>query len=543
MRNNREKWQFYDHPSKPMLTSSEVSYWKELMKKLLKVGLEFEFNLANQKGKCKGDNIQCPCIFLDKKCWQDCQADDKCHTTPCYDTCVNHHKKCEAKKCVKCKSYKFRCLGVTCVEFLSKCFKCDAFDQNCDICNSKYKKDQDPAVIRDILTREFQPTNQYEKVGPSSVVGITTDGSLLGDKGVEIITIGRRVDFWEFYKMSKKIIDRVTGFGGYINERCGAHAHLLASYYDEAGVNEMEKDMPEIILANFHQLCRRYQNAMTWMTMALDNPDRMTRWEKFRVSILNISPVTKDMKTVISQVAGQAGGNKYGWVNYNKVSFNRDNKIKRFHVEMRVADATPCPTIWAAIACLFYALAIKSVEISRYGLLKVGEEAWLRKAQKMKKAIMNNCSDWNSEDRFSHTEKVLDYKEDYIAESKDMLAQLKGVLLRLGPAYDILDKLAERPVALRRIDGEKWEEIEASFKVEMTEVNQMELKLNEIVDLRLIEDCKSVEEWVGEVSKALDGDEEFGQKVAEADVEVYFTTKMREGEIIWSESTGSMIAL
>jgi len=543
MKDNREKWQFYNHPSKPALRYSEVRYWKELMKKLLKVGLEFEFNLLDQTGTCKGDNIQCPCIHIDEGCWKECQNYDKCKVTPCYDTCANRKKSCKPEDCKTCDNYKLACLGTSCVDFVSKCFTCTKFEKNCETCKYRYNPKKDPKNIRNALIEEFKPTNHYEKVGPSGVVGVTTDGSLLGDRGVEIITVGRRMDFWEFYKMSKKIIDQVTSKGGYLNERCGAHAHLLASYYSDSGVNEMEKEMPEIILANFHQLCRRYQNAMTWMTMALDDPLHMTRWEKYRVSVLNISPVRKDMETVVDEVSSNSGGTKYGWVNYNRMKFGKEGKINTFHVEMRAADSTLCPSVWAAIACMYYSLVIKAVEISRYGLLKVGEEDWLKKANKMKKVILNGRGDYHDSNRLSNTEKILDYKESYIEDSHDMLSQLKGILLKLGPAYDILSKLAERPVALRRIAGEKWEEIEKDLEIEITETDQIELKLNEIIDLRLIEDCKSTAEWVTEVNKSMNEDEEFNQEVVEDDIELYINGKVREGEVIWSESTGSIIAL
>ena len=65
MRDNREIWQFYNHPSKPVLSSGDVRYWKNSMAKLLKVGLEFEFNLPDQKGGCKGDSVQCPCLYIE----------------------------------------------------------------------------------------------------------------------------------------------------------------------------------------------------------------------------------------------------------------------------------------------------------------------------------------------------------------------------------------------------------------------------------------------------------------------------------------------
>jgi len=544
MRDNRDKWQFYNHPSKEALTANEVRYWKQSLKKLLKVGIEFEFNLQEQKGKCKGDNIQCPCIHIDKGCWKECQNYELCKFTPCLDTCANRQKDCDHEKCRTCKNYKLDCLGTCCVEFMSMCFICDKFGRDCGTCPQKYDPKADPKTIRKALGDEFKPSHHYGSISPSGVVSITTDGSLLGDKGLEIITVGRRVDYWEFYTMSKKILDKAVSMGGYLNERCGAQMHLLASYYEsERVINEMEKDMPEIILANFHQLCRRYQNAITWMTIALDDPEHMTRWEKFRVSVLEISPVAKDMWTVVDEVARQAGGCKYGWVNYNRMNFVDRGKINRFHIEMRAADATLCPTIYAALACLYYALAIKAVEISRYGLLKVGEEGWLKKAKVMKEALMNNCSGYDESDRFSHTKQALDYKENYIEESLDLVSQLKGILMKLGPAHDVLVKLAERPAALRRIKGETWEEIEKDLEVQIDESDHIEFKLNEIVDLRIIEDCRTLAEWITEVNRVLAEDREIDQKIGNEAIEEFVNTKMREGEILWSDSVGSVVPL
>jgi hypothetical protein len=433
------------------------------------------------------------------------------------------------------------------VDFVSTCFICESFEKNCDICPKKYDPNKDPKQIRQILQNEMQPSRTYGQVSHSGVVAITQDGSLDGDKGAEIITVGRRVDYWEFYNMSKKIIDRVVELGGYINEKTGTHMHVLTSYYNENGgqINEMEKAMPQIILANFHQLCRRYQNALTWMTMALDDPNHMTRWEKFRVSIMDVSPVMKDMSKVteeISHRSGGTGGGKYGFVNYTKCKF-KGNDIENFHIEFREADATLCPTWHAALACLHYAIAIKAVEISRYGMLKIGNEAWLKEAKKMKSLILNNCpSDW-SNNRVGDTSKVLDNAEYFINDSLELIGQLKNVLLKMGPAYDVLIKIAERPVALRRIDGKRWAEIEKDIEVRVTESDRIDRKLGEVIDLRIIDDCKDRKEWVSEVARCIREDDESDVDVDEEIVDKYVDTKMREGEMIWSESTGCMLAI
>jgi hypothetical protein len=547
MRDNREKWQFYNHPSKPRLTAPEVRYWRESLRRLLKVGIEFEFNLQELKGSCKGDNVQCPCLHIDDGCWQECSITESCQKDKNIDTCANKGPKCKPEKCEKCEDFKFKCIGVTCVDFVSACLTCESFEKNCDTCPKKYDPNKDPKQIRQTLQNEMQPSRTYGQVSHSGVVAITTDGSLAGDKGVEIITVGRRVDYWEFYNMSKKIIDRVVELGGYINERTGTHMHVLTSYYNEGGgkINEMEKPMPQIIVANFHQLCRRYQNALTWMTMALDDPNHMTRWEKFRVSILDISPVLQDMHRVVQAIAANSGGSdggKYGFVNYNKCRF-QGNDIENFHVEFRQADATLCPSWHAALACLQYALAIKAVEISRYGLLKIGDESWLKEAKRMKSIILNNCpSDW-SDNRVGDTKKVLDNAEYFINDSLDLVNQLKNILLKMGPAYDILVKIAERPAALRRIDGRSWEEIEKELAVKATKADKIDRKLGEVVDLRLIDDCKDPEEWIREVARCIREDVDRDVDIDEDIIQKYIDAKMREGDMIWSESIGCMLSI
>ena len=103
MRNNREKWQFYSHPSKPILDLSDVRYWKESLKKLLKVGIAFDFNLPSQRGSCRGDDIQCPCIKIEEGCWKGCANTKACANTPCLESCSCYtSKKCVPDMCVKC---------------------------------------------------------------------------------------------------------------------------------------------------------------------------------------------------------------------------------------------------------------------------------------------------------------------------------------------------------------------------------------------------------------------------------------------------------
>jgi len=538
-----------------------MNYWRETLKKILKVGLEFEFNLPDQKGTCKGDSNACPCVKMSSDdCWKACISKGKCSYMRNPEMCGNATKKCKPEDCVACKDYtegtKAKCPGLYCVGFVSACFACDEFDINCKTCASRYDPNRNPDEIRARMHEELNPSNSYGEIRGFGVHSITTDGSLLGQKGAEIITVGRRVDYWEFFKMAKAIIDKSVEKGAWANERCSIHMHLLGSYYSKifqndtaAGIpsqiNELEKPLPEIILANFHQLCRRYQNAITWMTTGLDEPHRITRWEKFRVSVLDISAILNTMTAVKDLVSSNAGGNKYGWVNYNYTAFDPKGNVNRLHLEMRVSDMLVSPSAVAAIACMFHAMMIKAVEISRYGIIEVGDSTWMEQAHSIKNALMNGTGSYDGE-RFSSTKNLAKYYDVLSAEALDLVSQLKHILLRMGPAYDVLEKLAEKPCSLRRIDGASWEQIENELSVVTNEDDKLFIAVDECIDLRYVSECKSLDEWITQTTMILGEDTELdtiGKDEMSKRVEDYITRKRNDGEMIWSESLGSVIKL
>ena len=560
MRNNQNKWSFFRLPSKPPLLPQEVQYWKNNLKKILKLGLEFEFNLPNKEtGTCKGDSTTCPCakLSLENKCWQKCINIDKCLLgVPKIDVCQNVTGTCEAEQCDTCDHFKMKCPGIFCPNFISYCFVCEKYERNCENCIYLYDPNKNPKSIRKQLNKEFHPNNTYGLVNDTGVHSITTDGSLLGEKGIEVITVGRRIDYWEFYKMSKNINQRTVSYGGYLNERCSIHMHLLASYYGKivpnseaasipAKVSELEKDMPEIILANLHQLVRRYQNAMTWMMMGLDSPSHLTRWEKFRVSILPISAICKPMIEVKDQVASTAGGNKYGWINYNQVEFNDNGAIKRFHVEFRACDGLLSHSAIAAIACMYYALLIKAVEISRYGIVEIGDKSWLAQAQNVKESLLNNTKGYQDGDRFSNTADLSQYYGILVNESLELVRQLKHILIQIGPAYEVLEKLAEKPAALRRCEGQTWQQIEADLEVLINKEGRIEETIREIIDLRHISECKNLTEWIKNVNTIIK--EKADLEIDQTNIELsdaitkFVDTKRNDGELVWSNPIGAPV--
>ena len=557
MKNNQNKWTFFRLSSKEPLSYQEVQYWKNNLKKILKIGLEFEFNLPDKKnGTCKGDSNTCPCVKLSLKneCWQKCINTEGCSSNvKTMDLCRNVTGTCEDAYCDTCEHFKPKCSGIFCPNFVSYCFICKDYERNCENCSYLYDPDKNPSSIRKQLSQEFQPNNTYGLIGKTGVHSVTVDGSLLGGKGVEVITVGRRIDYWEFYKMAKNINQRTMTRGGYLNERCSIHMHLLASYYgkvvsnNESGipvrVSELERDMPEIILANLHQLTRRYQNAMTWMMMGLDTPEHLTRWEKFRVSVIPISAIINSMAVVKDQVASASGGSKYGWINYNRIEFSNDGNIKRFHVEFRACDSFLSHSAIAAISCMYYALLIKAIEISRYGVVEVGDKTWLKQTQEIKNSLLNNMKGYQDGDRFSDTSNLSQYYDLLIGDSLEFVRQLKHILIEIGPAYEVLEKLAEKPIALRRCEGQTWEQIEDSLKVIIDKEGCIEETIREIIDLRHISECRDLPEWIKNVTDIVkkQSTEEETDLDLKNTITKFVDSKCNDGELIWSTSIGAPV--
>lgn len=560
MRNSRDRWLFFNHPSRPSLSPEDVKYWKTNLNRILKVGMEFEFNLPDKTGSCKGKSSTCPCKHMHalSNCWTQCANQELCVNERQYGSCGNISKKCLPENCAKCEKYIFRCAEMACTGFTPGCYSCGIFSVECENCQYKYNPKLNPDSIRKSVTNNLKPSQTYGIINKSGVHSIVQDGSLLGNKGMEVITTGRRVDYWEFYRMAKNIIDESVSRGAYCNERCSIHMHVLTSYYQKmieqserhgipSKINELERDIPEIVLANFHQLIRRYQNAITWMTMGLDDPKRMTRWEKFRVSILEVTAMLNKMPEVSRQVENSSGGNKYGWANYKYTQYRDNGDISRFHVEIRVMDGILSPTVVAAIGCLYYAMAIKAAEISRYGLLEVGDEEWMNQTKTVKSALLNNMKGYGDGDRWGNTKHLHQYHEILIRESLELVRQLKHILISVGPAYQVLEQLAERPVALKRCDGQSWEEIEKDFAVPMSSEGIFETRLNEYIDLRLVDECTNLQEWIEEIGRAFESDPPDEMDIPFEDiphhVEGFVNTKRNDGELIWSDTLGAIVRL
>ena len=518
MKSRRGNWSFVDVQIYNKITREERQYWRELFSKILKIGIEFEMNLPEKTGSCHGTSVLCVCSKTSGRCWMECLNIEACKSTPNCGYCgvEDCGKRAKGKIPVRsCKDFKFQCLGLNCIDLVSKCHTCKERAISCDNCPEKYDANKDPDRIRSILIDKWRPTRNFSNYGKAGIWNVATDGSLGPGGGIEVITVGRRLNFKLFHKMVDHILTETEARGAYVNERCGLHMHVLNGYYEHGG-NEMEMPIPTIVLANLLQIIRKYQPALVWMTSAGSSHNNLTRWEKFRLSLLPYSPLTDTMQGIQSGMAIESrnhGNDKYHFVNFQRSKFKVElsengsstDGVSIFHVEFRFPDANRNPLIIASFACMFYAMVMRAIDFSQYGILEAASsQEELATVTKSFEAICNGRGNWDSA-RISDTRNAKKYYDYYRETSKDLMDILKPILIDFGPAYDILEDLAERPVALRLIEGESFQEIEQSlsrYVVGDIESNVAD-EVMSAVDLSLYTECINVEDWINCVTEGI----------------------------------------
>jgi hypothetical protein len=254
----------------------------------------------------------------------------------------------------------------------------------------------------------------------------------------------------------------------------------------------------------------------------------------------------KNMKRVKDEVFDVSEGRKYGFVNYQFLKFDKNNDLKTFHIEFRHLDGLPVPSALSAFACLWHAIVIKAVEISRYGILEMESNEWLKKASTIKKSMLNNVGDWGAE-RFSDTSKLHQYEDILRDESLDLVRQVKHILLQKGPSYDVLESIALNPLSYRRENGDSWEEIEEQLKIikGYEEKDGFATFIDELIDLRGVCNQKDIPEWIKNVAQIVIKEGVCDKTVDSiaTDVEMYINTRQSMGELLWSDSLGSFVSV
>lgn len=555
----RGVFRFQQKSSRPPLDKEQCSYWLDHLPKILKIGTEFEINLPEPTAPLrKKDTIEC--VHASKPCVTDCLNLETClvdrHPTFCQTRAsgqfLGEPFTCPAKSdedseaCKECPAWLLNCRGLSCASYTPFCVTCPSFSRHGQDAVENADIRQDAETVRREMAHLFNPTGSFGQVG-RGILEVKKDNSLQHNGGIEIPTVGRRVHWNSFYRMCKEILDPIVGRGGYVNERCGQHFHVLAGYFKQGpgGISDLEESLPEIVLANLHQLHRRYELAMFWMMSGGNRMEHLTRWARFRQPIYKFSAlrsrmdrVQRDLAQNIICMGGAPQNGKYASVAYHFCEFDAEGQVSTFHIENRIADGCLSPAVITAWAMMCYALVLKAVRLSQYGIMEVGDQEF---AQKVKAAsphlIDGERRDWGGS-RQADTSGIGPFIPFLQELSREMVQLLKPELSHMGPAFNILMDLAEKPCSLRLIEGDTWDKIEndlhgAYNKSEAMGEDSSTGEIRELIDLAGIVECDSVDAWIEEVAANLGQDP---QKVADVVREL-----LGSGNYRWSEAIGSLI--
>lgn len=549
---------FQPKSGRPPLTREQFEYWIDFLPKVLKIGTEFEINLPDPGQILQAKEDQ-PCVHSEKPCVQDCANLETClverHPSFCLTRetgqFLGNNFICPAKgeddteTCKTCPAWLLNCRGLKCAMHTPFCSICPSFQRKGEVIE-KGDIRRDAETIRREMKELLQPSGFVGQTGSHGVLEVKKDNSLINNGGIEVPTVGRRVHWNSFYQMCKDIIDPIVERGGFVNERCGQHYHILAGYLKNMRdrgqtVSELEEPLPEIVLANLHQLHRRYELAMFWITSCGQETAHLTRWAKFRQSIFRYSAMNSRMskiqnelaENIVSMNSNQKG--KYASVAYHFCEFDDSGDLRTFHIENRIADGALSAAAVTAWAMLCYALVLKAVRLSQYGIMEVGDSDYRKTVEIIQPHLIDGGLREFGNDRKANTTGLMGYVPWLRENTRELVTFLKPELYNMGPAYDILMALAERPCSVRLVGGDTWQKIESDL---MSEVGNKlhhgsEEEVREIVDLSGIVDCASLDVWIEEVAANV------GRPPAEITEVVSYMT--RSGRYRWSEPIGALI--
>ena len=558
---NRGVLKFQQKKSRPPLTREECSYWLDHLPKILKIGTEFEINLPEPTAPLKiQDNTEC--VHSTKPCVTDCVNLEQCLVDRHPTFCLTRSKgeflgepfQCPAKDdsdvkaCKECPAWMLNCRSLKCAMYTPYCTICPSFSRVGENLVENADIRQDAETVRKEMSELFNPTGFLGKVGKSGALEVKRDNSLQYNGGIEIPTVGRRFHWNSFYRMCKEIIEPIVERGGFVNERCGQHFHILAGYFKKnvsSTISDLEEPLPEIVLANLHQLHRRYELAMFWIMSAGETMESLTRWARFRQSLYRFSALHSRMAKVQEQLAqnivcmgGTPQNGKYASVAYHFCDFNQEGNVDTFHIENRIADGCLAPSVITAWVTLGYGLVLKAVRLSQYGIMEVGSQDFGDMVKQIQPHLIDGeRRSWEGH-RLANTSGIGPFIPFLRENSKELVQLLKPELNNLGPAFNILMELADRPCSIRRAEGDSWEEIEnelyAPYAKNSSEDNfANEEEIRELIDLAGIVECDSIESWIEEVSANIGQNPEL---VSEA-----VNHLLDSGRYRWSEAIGSLI--
>jgi hypothetical protein len=186
-----------------------------------------------------------------------------------------------------------------------------------------------------------------------------------------------------------------------------------------------------------------------------------------------------------------------------------------------------------------YALVLKAVRLSQYGIMEVGDDVHGNQVRLTSPHLIDGATrSWDGS-RHADTSGIGSSIPWLRQSSRELIQLLKPELHGLGPAFDILMELADKPCSIRLTEGDSWEKIESDlygpYNADMNPASTTvgEEEVREIIDLAGIVECAHLDAWIEEVSANL------GQDMTEIQEAVQHL--LDSGQYRWSEAIGSLI--
>jgi hypothetical protein len=377
---------------------------------------------------------------------------------------------------------------------------------------------------KDLLYRSIKIGSELEVAPPKGVdrptfeeavnLGLHPSGTLdyLGEHGVwdvkpehcgiEIRMIGRQPHFNTLCTQYQQVFDVLQKEGGRPRATCGLHFHLLTP--------GLAQPVPEIILANIWNLTRRYAPELKYLTSCGESRDSLCRRRQHNSHLEMIwhSPASENMREISESLKRSTVVPEHqNFLNLEHVGFTEDGSVLPFHLEFRYPDADISPTSVSAKTYLVFAIALKAVELSQYGVIHVGKaDEWHRKVDLLA-MLSNNDGELASSNTSRVTDEVLAELRRNAGELLDLLESLFNSL-NDRPALMVLRRLAEKPVSLMRCEGIDWPEIEKHLAECIHEKDEnfdsIDRRLMETVEFRALRGFSSQEAWEWQAARDLE---------------------------------------
>jgi hypothetical protein len=378
--------------------------------------------------------------------------------------------------------------------------------------------------VRENFIDAFKPTNSVDVVGENGVHSVVEDGSVRN--GLEVVTVGRRFDWNNFMEMNQKIMGKFKEVETSTSYHTGMHIHLLAGY-SSYGVSELEKNVPEIILANFYQLHRIFAPELHWVASSGDNDYAITRYNLFRQPPFKFSATNKPMQLIIENLKEEFG--KYHMINMNPCVFNGTRELSRFHVELRYPDTHLSPAVSTALVGLTVAMLNKAIDLSQFGIISIKNEIFDHKKKLYGRFVNLGTGERESDSTDLTREDV----EELQVMANSMVRWFKPEIMSVSPvAYNILQKMSSTPSSSLRLNGKNWSEIEEFYYSPKVVASQHKERVVQAIILQEIDGLKNGTEWKKAIAGIL------GISVAQANEILAYVG--RERLVVWDSEIGSM---